>query len=141
LRQKSRLRAKLDSGEEVAVLTQRGRILRDGDRLLASDGAVVLVKAAPEQVSTARTDDATTLARVAYHLGNRHIAVQIGPGWLRYQHDHVLDDMVRALGLSVVSETAPFEPEAGAYSGATHAHGEEHEHHDGHVHEHSHGRK
>ena len=62
------------------------------------------------------------LARAAYHLGNRHVALQIGAGWLRYGHDHVLDDMVRGLGLTVTVEQAPFEPEAGAY----HAEGRRH---------------
>jgi urease accessory protein len=140
-RQKSRLRVTLDSGEEVAVLMPRGRVLRDGDRLRASDGGVVLVKAAPEHVSTVAAADASTLARAAYHLGNRHVPVQIGAGFLRYQHDHVLDDMVRALGLLVRAETAPFEPEAGAY-GRGHEHGgardhdHEHDHDTGRGHEH-----
>jgi urease accessory protein len=71
-------------------------------------------------VSIARTDDALLLARAAYHLGNRHVALQIGPGWLRYLHDRVLDGMVRELGLTVAGEQAPFEPEAGAYGGDHH---------------------
>jgi urease accessory protein len=75
-----------------------------------------LILAAPEQVSVARTDDALLLARACYHLGNRHVALQITPGELRYLADHVLDDMVRGLGLAVTQESAPFEPEAGAYS-------------------------
>ena len=62
----------------------------------------------------------------AYHLGNRHVALQIGAGWLRYQHDYVLDDMVRGLGLSVEAEQAPFEPEAGAYGSHSHDHGAQH---------------
>jgi urease accessory protein len=70
------------------------------------------------------SEDAWQLARASYHLGNRHVALQIGRGWVRYQHDHVLDDMVRGLGLTVTIEQAPFEPEAGAYGGAHthHAH-------------------
>jgi urease accessory protein len=137
LRQRSRLRARLDSGEEVAVVMPRGRILRGGDLLRASDGAVVLVKAAPELLSTVRASDPTKLARAAYHLGNRHIPVQVGLGWLRYQQDHVLDDMLRALGLAVRAEMAPFEPEAGAYGHAG-GHGHRHEHVDDHDHDHSH---
>lgn len=133
LRQKSRLRAKLETGEEVALLMPRGRILRDGDRLSAGDGRVVLVKAAPEELSTVRAADPTSLARAAYHLGNRHIAVQVGHGWLRYQHDHVLDEMLRALGLAVHAETAAFEPEAGAYA-------QSQDHDDDHDHEHGHAR-
>ena len=88
--------------------------------LRATSGLVVEVRAAPEAVSTARADDALLLARAAYHLGNRHVALQLGPGWLRYPHDHVLDNMARELGLTVNREQAPFEPEAGAYQ--THDH-------------------
>jgi urease accessory protein len=123
LRQKSRMLARLDSGEEVGVMLARGRVLRGGDRLLASDLRVVLVQAQVEDVSTVPSQDALALARAAYHLGNRHVPVQIGDGWLRYLHDHVLDDMVRALGLPVALHRAPFEPEAGAYGhGHSHSH-------------------
>jgi urease accessory protein len=108
----------------------RGRLLRGGDHLRADSGLVIRVVAAPEHVSTAFTKDPMLLARVCYHLGNRHVALQIGDTWLRYLHDHVLDDMVEALGLKVFAEAAPFEPEAGAYdsAGHTHAHAPEHEH-------------
>ena len=131
LRQKSRLRARLASGLEVGLFLERGIVLRGGDLLLADDGTVVEVVAALETVSTVRDADATRLARAGYHLGNRHVPVEIGKGWLRYGHDHVLDDMVRGLGLSVVVEQAPFEPEAGAYGHSHHSHG------DGQVHDHS----
>ncbi|MDS4029514.1 MAG: urease accessory protein UreE [Candidatus Contendobacter sp.] len=124
-RQKSRLRTRLDSGEEVGLFLPRGTILRHGDRLRATDGRVVEVRAAPETVSTAHTADSLLLARAAYHLGNRHVALQLGPGWLRYLHDHVLDGMVRELGLAVICEQAPLEPEAGAYDGGHH-HGHDH---------------
>ena len=124
-RQKSRLRTRLDSGEEVGLFLPRGTVLRHGDRLRATDGRVTEVRAAPETVSTARVNDPLLLARAAYHLGNRHVALQIGPGWLRYLHDHVLDGMVRELGLEVTCEQAPFEPEAGAYGGGHH-HGHDH---------------
>lgn len=126
LRQKSRLRTRLDSGEDVGLFLPRGTVLRHGDRLRATDGRVIEVRAASETVSTARTDDSLLLARAAYHLGNRHVALQLGPGWLRYPHDHVLDGMARELGLEVVCEQAPFEPEAGAYGGGHHQHGHEH---------------
>jgi urease accessory protein len=119
-RQKSRLRARLDSGEDVGLFLPRGTVLRHGDRLRTTTGLVVEVRAAPETVSIARTDDALLLARAAYHLGNRHVALQIGPGWLRYLHDRVLDGMVRELGLTVAGEQVPFEPEAGAYGGDHH---------------------
>jgi len=125
VRSRSRFRARLQSGEAVGVQLPRGEILRGGDQLLASDGRVIEVAAADEEVSTVRGEDGAQLARAAYHLGNRHVPLQIGAGWIRYGHDHVLDDMVRGLGLAVSIEAAPFEPEAGAYpahAGAAHAH-------------------
>jgi urease accessory protein len=131
LRQKSRLRARLKSGMEVGLFLERGVVLRGADLLLAEDGTVIEVVAASETVSTVRDGDATRLAKAAYHLGNRHVPVEIGAGWLRYGHDHVLDDMVRGMGLAVIVEQAPFEPEAGAY-GHSHGHGHSYEH--GHAH-------
>lgn len=114
-RRKARQRAVLESGEAVALVLPRGLGLRDGDLLAGDDGRIVAVVAGPEEVSTVYTDDPKVLARAAYHLGNRHVAVQVGDGWLRYLADHVLDDMLRGLGLEPKSEQAPFEPEAGAY--------------------------
>ncbi len=140
-RRKSRQRVRLDSGEEAALLLPPGTVLRQGDCLLTETGQVLQVRAAPESVSTARADDALLLARAAYHLGNRHIALQVGPGWVRYLHDHVLDDLARELGLSVAQEQAPFEPEVGAYGHGglqAHSHGEEHRHGHGHDREHDH---
>lgn len=125
-RQKSRLRTRLDNGVDVGLFLPRGTVLRHGDLLRTTSGLVVEVHAAPESVSTARTDDPLLLVRAAYHLGNRHVPLQVGPGWLRYLHDHVLDRMVQELGLAVISEQAPFEPEAGA-QGEVNAH---HHHHD-----------
>jgi urease accessory protein len=121
LRQKTRLRTTLSTGEEVGLSLDRGYILRGGDQLLASDGRVIEIIASPESVSVVTSNDPLQLARAAYHLGNRHVSVQIGPGWLRYLHDHVLDEMVRGLGLPVTTDTLSFEPEAGAYSGHSHA--------------------
>jgi urease accessory protein len=126
LRSKSRLRTVIDTGEEVAILLERGSILRGAEKLLADDGRVVEVVAAEEMVSTVRADDPWQLARISYHLGNRHVALQIGDGWLRYQHDHVLDEMVRGLGSQVEVEQAPFEPEAGAYGSHAHGHSSDH---------------
>jgi len=115
LRQKSRLRTRLDSGLEIALVLPRGRVLRHGDVLRAANGLLIEVRAAAEQVSTAATGDPLSLARACYHLGNRHVALQIGEHWLRYLHDHVLDGMVREQGLTVTVECAPLEPESGAY--------------------------
>ena len=127
-RSRSRLRAVLDNGEEAGLFLERGSILRHGDLLLSDDGRVIQVEAAPESVSTVHTDNGLMLARASYHLGNRHVALQIGAGWLRYCHDHVLDDMLRGFGLEVTIELAPFEPEGGAYVAASHAHAHSHAH-------------
>lgn len=123
MRSKSRLLTALDSGEEVGLFLERGSVLRGGDLLLADDERVIEVVAATETVSTVVAEDPWELSRAAYHLGNRHVGLQIGQGWLRYQHDHVLDDMVRGLGLAVKVEEAPFEPEGGAYGSTPHPHG------------------
>lgn len=127
LRQKSRLRTRLDNNIEIGLLLPRGTVLRQGDLLRADNGLVIEIKAANESVSTATSTDPLLLARACYHLGNRHMPLQIGNTWLRYLHDHVLDDMVKNLGLNVIAEQAAFEPEAGAYTGkndkhAGHAH-------------------
>jgi urease accessory protein len=122
LRQKSRQRVRLDSGREAALLLSPGTQLDDGDRLRAADGTSVRVSAAMEAVATAHTDDRLRLSLACYHLGNRHVALQIGPGWVRYRPDHVLDEMVRGLGLTAIHEFARFEPERGAYHGHAHPH-------------------
>lgn len=137
LRQRSRLRARLDDGEEVGLFLPRGRVLRHGDCLRTDDGRVIEVRASPEMVSTVHASDALDLLRAAYHLGNRHVPLQIATDWLRYAHDHVLDDMVRGLGLAVNVEQSPFEPEAGAYGGGP-AHDHDHDH--DHAHDQAHER-
>jgi urease accessory protein len=96
-------------------------VLRGGDRVRCSDGRIVAVLSRSEALAEARGADAHALVRAAYHLGNRHVAVQAGDGWLRLQPDHVLEAMLRGLGLDVVHVEAAFEPEAGAY-----AHGHQH---------------
>lgn len=124
-RQKARQRARLASGAEIGIHLPRGTVLRGGDWLRCEDGSTVEVVAAREPVSTVWSRDLRQLAQVAYHLGNRHVALEIGTGWVRYLEDYVLDDMVRQLGLTVIHEREAFEPEAGAYGGHSHAH-EEH---------------
>jgi urease accessory protein len=129
-RRKSRLLMTLDDGREAALMLTRGSALRDGDVLRADEGTLVLVRAAAESLSIASTGDAHLLLRGAYHLGNRHVPLQLGDGWLAYEHDHVLDDMVRGLGLTVETRVAPFEPEGGAHGhGHTHHHDHGHDHH------------
>jgi urease accessory protein len=114
-RQRARQLAKLDSGAEIGIRLPRGTVLRGGDYLLSQTGELVRVVAAPERVSTAKSFDPVLVSRAAYHLGNRHVHLEVGEGFVRYIEDHVLDDMVQFLGLDVVHELTPFEPEAGAY--------------------------
>ena len=121
-RVRSRLRGTLDDGREAGIFLERGESLKNGDCLVSEERIAVLVKAAREPVSTVFSLDPQLLARACYYLGNRHVALQIEPGRLRYLQDHVLDEMVRGLGLEVVVEEAPFEPESGAYGGPAHAH-------------------
>ena len=121
-RQKSRLHTRLDDHTEVALLLPHGTVLRHGDVLRADNGLLIAVHAAAEAVSTVTAADAGAFARACYHLGNRHVPLQIGDAWLRYLRDHVLDDLVRGLGLSVAHAAQPFEPEAGAYAHHRHAH-------------------
>jgi urease accessory protein len=120
-RVKSRLRVTLDNGEAAGLFLPRGSNLRDGDLLRSEDGFIVQIRAATELLSCVESADRLLLARACYHLGNRHIALQIEAGRLCYLHDHVLDELVRGLGLSVHQHSAPFEPELGAYN-SSHSH-------------------
>jgi len=133
-RQKSRLKATLDNGTEVGLMLPRGGLLRGGDLVRAEDGSVIKIVAAAESVSKVTHDDPLMLMRASYHLGNRHVPLQVSRDHLSYTHDHVLDEMVTGLGLQVECVEAPFEPEGGAYGGG-HKHGD-HDH--GHTHQHSH---
>ncbi len=141
MRQKSRFKAKLASGEEVGVMLPRGEVLRGGDLVTASDGRVIEIVSSPEDLLHVEAGSARDLARIAYHLGNRHVAVEVGDGYLRIAHDHVLDRMLEGLGAKVSHVAAPFEPESGAYSGVGHEHGAAkiHDHHHGQGHDHGHG--
>jgi urease accessory protein len=138
-RKRSRLKVTLASGFEAGIFLERGDHLHGGDKLIAEDGsAVVEIVAAPERLIEAVADSPLLFARAAYHLGNRHVPVQILPtgngGKLRFQTDHVLAEMVRGLGCAVGETEAPFQPESGAYG----AHGGHHHHHDDHDHDHAH---
>ena len=117
LREKSRLRAMLADGEVVGVFTVRGTVLRGGDLLLGDDGRVVRIVAADEPTFRIYCGTAQALLRCAFHLGNRHTQAQVGDGFLRIRADSVLRDMLIGLGAEVTAESAPFEPEAGAYGG------------------------
>ena len=141
MREKSRLKVMLDDGREAGLFFEKGVSFQDGDLIISDDGDVLVeVKAADETVSSVYCDDPLQIARACYHLGNRHISLQINEGVLRYQHDHVLDGMVRGLGLKVITEQAPFEPESGAYAAGSHHDGGHHHSHgdDDHHHGHSH---
>lgn len=122
LRQKSRLRVKLMSGQEAALFLSRGIILRGGDLLKSEEGQVVQVIAAQEPVYNVIAPSTRDLMCAAYHLGNRHVPLQIGDGWLRLEQDYVLKEMLLGLGMQIAETVAPFEPEAGAYGGG-HRHG------------------
>lgn len=118
-RQKSRQPATTKGGVHVGLFLPRGNTLRHGAVLTNSQGFKVRIEAAAEALSTVKCDDPLVFARACYHLGNRHVALQILPGELRFLADHVLDQMLAGLGLTVEHQTLPFEPEAGAY----HSHG------------------
>jgi urease accessory protein len=161
LRKKSRLHTHSRCGKEVGIFLERGNILKAGDELRAESGELIRIVAADEAVSTATCDDFMLLLKGAYHLGNRHVPLQIGAlqtgalqtgplqigkqqkYWLRYQPDYVLDDMLVQMGLSVAQEQAPFHPESGAYGSAANITPanfkiiQSHSHH-GHAHEHDH---
>ena len=133
LRQKSRQRAALESGEEVAIALARGEVLRGGDLLVAPGGEVIEVVAETESVMQAECGSADALARLAYHLGNRHVPLQVGPGWVRFAADRVLAGMAERLGATVATIDVPFEPEAGAY--APHHRHDDQSGHGGRIHE------
>ena len=129
VRVKSRAKVTLSDGREAGLMLPRGLLLRGGDILSSEDGQeFISVIAADEGVSVVRCDDAFQLAKACYHLGNRHVPLQIMPGELRYHHDHVLDDMLRLLGLKVSFAHLPFEPEAGAYTSEAQGHHHSHSH-------------
>lgn len=125
---KSRLRTALVGGEEVGLFLERGTILRGGDCLVADDGRIVRVQSAVEDLMEVRAESAESLARAAYHLGNRHTPVQVGDRTLRFAADHVLAEMLTGLGVEVRDVSAPFEPESGAYAAGHHQHSGEAKH-------------
>ena len=132
LRQKSRLRTKLADCEEVGLFLPSGTILRGGNCLRANDGRVVLVVAADEELMQAQCATPFELTRAAYHLGNRHVPIELKPDHLKIEPDHVLADMLRSMHLIVNAVDESFEPESGAY-------GDHGGHHHGHGHDHDRG--
>jgi urease accessory protein len=130
LRQKGRFKTTTISGVDVGVFLIRGEVLRDGDILFSECGKVLKVKAEPESVVTAIASDWLTFAKACYHLGNRHVPMQIGERWVRFQPDHVLEEMVEIFGLKCKHHQASFTPESGAYHGGGHSHGDSGHSHD-----------
>lgn len=114
-RRRSRMRTITESGRDIALLLPRGTVLHHGDLLRAEDGTVVFVEAVAERLSRVECPNAALQARAAYHLGNRHVALQIDTGYITYQTDPILDRMLKALGYQVEECLAAFEPEPGAY--------------------------
>jgi len=141
-RQKSRFDFNDSAGRHIGVFLPRGSVVRGGDVLVAEDGSFIRVVAADQAVLviTACKDhgSAFDLTRAAYHLGNRHVPIELKPDHLKIEPDHVLAEMLRKMHLDVEEKNAPFEPEGGAYESGGHAHhhGHAHEHHDDHGHKH-----
>ncbi len=143
LRQKSRFETSDSAGQPIGIFLPRGTVLRGGDVLVAEDGALIKVVAAPQAVLriTPCGSHGTSfdLIRAAYHLGNRHVPIELKPDHLKIEPDHVLADMLRAMHLTVVEVNEAFEPESGAYASNGHAHGHTHAHPHDEVAEHLHG--
>lgn len=156
LRQKSRFEAVDSDGRPLGVFLARGSVVRGGDVLVAEDGSLIVVRAAAQQVLQVRHcaehGSPFDLLRAAYHLGNRHVSLQLAPDHLALEPDPVVADMLRRQHLIVAEALAPFEPESGAYAAVgtlAHAHDEKlaaqatHDHGHppagGHAHAHTHG--
>ncbi|MFT4191416.1 MAG: urease accessory protein UreE [Comamonas sp.] len=150
VRQKSRFDATDSLGRALGVFLPRGTAVRGGDVLVTEDGALIRVQAAPQPVLVitpcSQHGSPFDLVRAAYHLGNRHVPIELTPSHLKIEPDHVLADMLRAMHLTVHAATESFEPEGGAYAqhgghGHGHAHdGHSHDHHNhNHNHNHNHG--
>ena len=141
VRQKSRFDATDSAGRALGVFLPRGTLVRGGDVLVAEDGSLIQVVAAPQPVlvitACSTHGSAFDLTRAAYHLGNRHVPIELKPDHLKIEPDHVLADMLRAMHLTVREALEAFEPEGGAYAAGGHSHGAAGHAHD-HDHEHTH---
>jgi urease accessory protein len=141
VRQKSRFDCTNSAGRSLGVFLPRGTVVRGGDVLVAEDGSLVRVIAAPQAVlkitHCSSHGSPFDLTRAAYHLGNRHVQIELRPNHLKIEPDYVLADMLRAMHLIVNDVTETFEPESGAYSPhGSHSHGSHS--HGSHAHEHTH---
>ena len=141
VRQKSRFDAVDSDGRTLGVFLPRGTVVRGGDVLVAEDGSLIVVRAQPQAVMVVRAcaehGSPFDLQRAAYHLGNRHVQLELAPDHLKLEPDHVLAAMLQRMHLIVSEEQAAFEPEAGAYAAEAHADAHVHDH--GHAHEHVRG--
>jgi urease accessory protein len=151
-RQRGRLRARTDTGYDVGLFLDRGPVLRDGACLEAKTGEIIRIRAAEEPVVSAYIEMGLPMARLCYHLGNRHVSLAIGEeltakegtrGYVRFPPDHVLEELAERLGATLIHHQAPFDPEPGAYAHAgTHAqtYSQSHSHsHASSTHNHGHG--
>ncbi len=143
VRQKSRFDGVDSSGRQLGIFLPRGTVVRGGDVLVAVDGSLIRVIAAPQAVlritHCPEHGSVFDLTRAAYHLGNRHVPIELKPDHLKIEPDHVLADMLRAMHLIVNEVNESFEPESGAYSShgaGSHGHGHAHSHDEGHLHTH-----
>lgn len=128
-REKGRLRAVTDTGEDIQIFLERGKALTVGEFLKSDCGKHIQVAGAKEPITEAHCHDWQTFARACYHLGNRHVKIEVGDRWLRIIPDHVLEAMLIQQGLTVVADNAVFNPESGAYApGTSHGHGHNHAH-------------
>lgn len=146
-RQKSRFDATDSTGRQLGVFLPRGTVVRGGDVLVAEDGSLVRVEAAPQKVlritACAEHGTAFDLMRAAYHLGNRHVPIELRTDHLKIEPDHVLAELLQSMHMTVAEVQEPFEPEGGAYGdsallGHDHGHGHSHSHSHGHDHAHDH---
>lgn len=121
-RTKGRLKAKTTTGEELGLFLERGKVLRDGDILESSSGELIKVCAAEEELVLATCEDWLTFSRCCYHLGNRHVPIQVDALSLKMRPDYILEEMLVTLGMVTQKTFSSFDPEQGAYSGGHHHH-------------------
>lgn len=138
-RNRRRVRLKGVHGLDFLLDLERPAGLEDGDALVLEDGSLVRVVAGPQELVEIRAEDARALARLAWHIGNRHTPAEIGPDFIAIERDHVLEVMIVGLGGTIFPVVRPFRPERGAYDlgdGGGHHHHHDHEDDDHHHHPH-----
>ena len=143
IRQKSRFESIDSAGRSIGIFLPRGTVARGGDVLVAPDGSLIRVIAVAQlvlKITPCRNHGTSfDLIRAAYHLGNRHVPIELQPDHLKIEPDHVLADMLRAMHLTVTEVSEPFEPENGAYATGGHAGGHRHGSQQAAAHEHGPG--